>query len=108
LEKALGVELDLPESFKEKRLFREFSGGEAKFVDFLIALSLKPKVMLIDELDSQLDSEKIEVACKLLANYFKERGGIFILSTHVGKVLDLLPIKEVFKIKDGRVERKNP
>ena len=83
------------ERFSNRILFKDFSGGESKLIDFYLALSLKPKLLLIDELDSGLDENNTKLVAKEL-NAFLERGGTILLVTHHKKILEHLP--EPFKV----------
>ncbi len=74
----LGVKDALLNRFKDKYIFKEVSGGEGKLIDFLISYNLKPKVLLIDEIDSGVDKEKI----KIIAQYLENFNGIVVLTSH--------------------------
>jgi len=102
LEDALGIIVPNTLEFSDKVLFKEFSGGEAKFLDFLISYSLKPKVFLLDEIDSQLDINRIKKVAEMLNDY----DGITIISTHTLKILEFLrkdKIEGFLEIKDGKL-----
>jgi len=75
---ALNLNIKELEPFRDRLVFRELSGGEGKLVDFLISYNLNPKVLLIDEIDSGLDKEKV----KLIANYLTKFRGIKIIVSH--------------------------
>ncbi len=97
----LKKEFDIFTKFKNKILFKEFSGGEAKLIDFFIALSLDPKVFLIDEIDSGLDEKNIELVGNVLK---KLKGKTIILTTHTGKILEYLKPKKIIYIENGEIK----
>ena len=89
------------ENFLKRKMYEEFSGGEAKLVDFLVSYALDPKVFLIDEIDSGLDERNIELVGKLLSQ-MKNR--IIILTTHTGKILEYLKPKVIIYLENGEIK----
>ncbi len=87
--------------YLDRIMYIEFSGGEAKLVDFLISYSLDPKVFLIDEIDSGLDERNIEFVGNLLRE-MNDR--IIILTTHTGKILEYLKPKAIVYIENGEIK----
>jgi len=68
----------------------DFSGGEKKISELLQLLSLKPKLVIFDEIDSGLDLEKIKKIAKIIKKEFVDRGISLLIITHNGEILKFL------------------
>jgi len=102
--KEYNCETSFLDNFYDRILYKDFSGGESKIVDFHIALSLKPKLLLIDEIDSGLDQNNIKKVAQLLVHHINKHKGIALLVTHRQEILKYIPnIKSIFSIKNHTV-----
>lgn len=102
--KGYNCETSFLDNFYDRILYKDFSGGESKIVDFHIALSLKPKLLLIDEIDSGLDQNNIKKVAQLLVHHINKHKGIALLVTHRQEILKYIPnIKSIFSIKNHTV-----
>jgi len=63
-----------------------FSGGQKKKLELLIMLIMDPKVILIDEIDSGVDSKSLESIIKFINNIKKNK--IIILVSHNKNFID--------------------
>ena len=89
--------------FSERELNVGFSGGEKKKNEILQMLALKPKFVILDEIDSGLDVDAGKKISKILKEYQKESGCSYLIITHNMRVLgDLKPSKTILMDK-GRV-----
>lgn len=79
-----------------------FSGGEKKRLELLQLLLLKPKLAVLDEIDSGIDSEGIKMTVKLLKE-MKEQGTSVILITHNKRLLDEVSADHKWEISNGRL-----
>jgi len=79
--------LQIDRSFAYRNLNEGFSGGEKKKFEMLQLLLLKPKVAILDEIDSGLDVDALEVVSKALLQAKKENPhmGIIII-THYARL----------------------
>ena len=75
-----------------------FSGGEKKKLELLQLLLLKPKYAVLDEIDSGLDIDSLQ----LLAKISRPRQGILLI-THYTRIFQYLKPNKVLVIKQGRV-----
>src|SRR5262249_34027759 len=57
-------ELDIDESFLHRSINEGFSGGEKKRNEILQMLVLQPKLMILDETDSGLDIDALQIVAK--------------------------------------------
>ena len=81
-----------------------FSGGERKKNEILQLLMLKPKFIILDELDSGLDVDSLKIVCKSINDYLKENKNTSVLIiTHYTRILDYIKPKYVHMMKDGKI-----
>jgi Fe-S cluster assembly ATP-binding protein len=83
------------ENLLSKKLFYEFSGGERKKVEFFLSLLQNPKILLLDEIDSGIDIDTINIFAKIINDLIDKKVTI-ILITHYGKILEKL--KKITKV----------
>jgi len=83
------------ENLLSKKLFYEFSGGERKKVEFFLSLLQNPKILLLDEIDSGIDIDSVNIFAKIINDLIDKKVTI-ILITHYGKILEKL--KKITKV----------
>lgn len=71
-------------------LFHGFSGGERRRSELYLALLQKPKLALLDEPDSGVDIDTLELIAKLVDNLVEDKRASAILVTHSGAILNKL------------------
>jgi Fe-S cluster assembly ATP-binding protein len=79
-----------------------FSGGEKKRLELLQLLLLKPKLAVLDEIDSGIDTEGIKMTVKVLKE-LKDQGTAVILITHNKRLLDEVSADQAWEMKNGRL-----
>ena len=90
------------EEFLDREVNVDLSGGEKKRSE-LFQLSLKkPKVALLDEIDSGLDIDAIKSVANLI-NENKESSTSYVLVTHYSRILKYLDVDKVHVVVDGKV-----
>jgi len=83
------------ENLLSRNLFYEFSGGERKRVEFFLSLLQNPKILLLDEIDSGVDIDTINIFSKIINDLINKKVTI-ILVTHYGNILEKL--KKITKV----------
>lgn len=78
------------------------SGGEKKRCELLQILMLKPRYLLLDEMDSGLDREALQLVAHVLGELRMEGTGI-LLVTHQRPLLDLLAPNKILMLRGGRL-----
>jgi len=68
----------------------DFSGGEKKTSELLQILSLNPKLVILDEIDSGLDLKRLEKVAKIIKKELIEKKVSVLLITHSGVILRFL------------------
>lgn len=83
-----------------------FSGGEKKKNEILQMKILKPKYIILDELDSGLDVDSLRIVCENINKYREENKNTAILIiTHYPRILEYLKPNFVHILKDGKIKK---
>lgn len=97
--------LKMPKDYLTRFVNLGFSGGEKKRNEILQMLLLKPKLIILDEIDSGLDIDALKnVASNILEYYEKEKPGILII-THYPRILEYLNPNFVHIINGGKIQK---
>jgi len=73
--------LELPEGFLQKALNAEMSGGEKKRAEMLQMLVVQPKIALLDEIDSGVDTSTLSIILRAIMK-LRSSGTGFVAVTH--------------------------
>ena len=90
------VKVGLPKEYIGRGVNEGFSGGERKRLEMLQLLLLAPKLAVLDEVDSGLDSKGVQILAEIV-NELKEKGTSFLLITHNTKLTDKVKVDQVCK-----------
>lgn len=81
-----------------------FSGGERKKNEILQLLLLKPKFIILDELDSGLDVDSLKIVSDAINKYISDNKDVSVLIiTHWTRILDIIKPNFVHMMKDGTI-----
>ncbi|HLQ74694.1 MAG TPA: Fe-S cluster assembly ATPase SufC [Alloiococcus sp.] len=94
--------LDMPEEMAERYLNEGFSGGEKKRNEILQLLMIEPTFAILDEIDSGLDIDALQVVSKGVNQMRGENFGALII-THYQRLLNYIKPDVVHIMMDGRV-----
>ncbi len=94
--------LNMPSGFLKRDLNVGFSGGEKKQNEILQMLLLKPKLILLDELDSGLDLDAIKL---IYSDILKNRlpGQSLLVVTHSSLIANYLEPDYIHILKKGEI-----
>jgi len=96
--------LGMDPSFGDRYLNEGFSGGEKKRNEVLQLAILEPEVAILDETDSGLDIDALNVVAKGVEEVRRSRPNLAVLVvTHYPRILDRLTPDAVHVLIDGRV-----
>ena len=95
--------LDIGRSLLGREVNVDFSGGERKLSELLQILSLDPKLVIFDEIDSGLDLNKMEKVAKIIKKKLIDKGVAVLLITHSGDILHFLKPKIVNVMVKGKI-----
>jgi Fe-S cluster assembly ATP-binding protein len=94
--------LEMDESFKKRMVNVGFSGGEKKRNEILQLVVLNPRLALLDETDSGLDIDALQVVAKGV-NSLRDADHAVVVVTHYQRLLDYIVPDKVHVLKDGRI-----
>lgn len=94
--------LDMPEEMAERYLNEGFSGGEKKRNEILQLLMIEPTFAILDEIDSGLDIDALQVVSKGV-NEMRGEGFGSLIITHYQRLLNYITPDVVHIMMDGRV-----
>lgn len=95
----------LPKEFLERNVNEGFSGGEKKKSEILQMELLKPKIAVLDELDSGLDVDALRTVCEEVNRMKKKLDMGIILITHYPRILNYIQPNKVHLFADGRIQK---
>ena len=99
-------DLKLDSNMIHRSINKDFSGGEKKKNEILQLKLLKPKFIILDELDSGLDVDSLKIVSKNINNYLKENKDCSILIiTHYPRILEYIKPDYVHILKDGKIKK---
>lgn len=94
--------LKIDESFLEKQVNKDMSGGEKKKSEILQLIAADPKLAILDEIDSGADIPTIKQFGKVL-NALKKKGTSFIIITHYEKLIKYLSPDYIHILNGGKI-----
>ena len=94
--------LDMDPEFLTREMNAGFSGGEKKRNQILQMLMLEPKLAILDETDSGLDIDALQVVAKGV-NSMRSDDRSFILITHYQRLLNYITPDYVHVLYDGKL-----
>ncbi|MDP3963540.1 MAG: Fe-S cluster assembly ATPase SufC [bacterium] len=100
--KEFAPSLGIAETFFDRALNEGFSGGEKKKSEILQMLALKPKLAIIDEIDSGLDFDSLKAITAALKKAVKDGMGLILIS-HYTRIFKSLKPKYVHVLRDGEL-----
>ena len=99
-------DLKLDSNMIHRSINKDFSGGEKKKNEILQMKLLKPKFIILDELDSGLDVDSLKIVSKNINKYLKDNKDCSILIiTHYPRILSYIKPDYVHILKDGSIKK---
>lgn len=98
------AQVNLPVDFLKRGVNEGFSGGEKKRNEIMQLILLKPKLCILDESDSGLDIDALQVVANGV-NSQRSADRSFIVVTHYQRLLDYIKPDYVHVLSDGRIAR---
>ena len=96
--------LGMDSSFVDRYLNEGFSGGEKKRNEIMQMAILEPEMAILDETDSGLDIDALQIVAKGVRQIREERPDLGVLAiTHYQRLLDHLQPDHVHVMIDGRI-----
>lgn len=95
-------DVGIPFEMNTRNLNEGFSGGEKKRNEILQMRLLQPKIGMLDEIDSGLDVDAINVVAEVLRKEHERGAGLLIIS-HYARILDLVKPTRAVILLNGRI-----
>ena len=99
---ALMKELQIAPEYASRYMNVGFSGGEKKRNEILQLLTLNPKLALLDETDSGLDVDAVDIVSAGVAKFHNENNSCIII-THNAQILKHLPVNRAHIFLNGQI-----
>lgn len=100
--KQAASDLGLPAAMLARPVNEGFSGGERKRNELLQLSMLRPKVALLDEIDSGMDVDGVRAVVALVER-MRAEGTAFVVISHYLTMIELLAPDAVLRLQDGRI-----
>ena len=100
--RGIAEELDLNPEFLKRGVNEGFSGGEKKRNEILQLLLLQPRLAVLDETDSGLDIDALQVVAAGVNRYRSADNGVLLI-THYQRLLDYIVPDVVHVLAEGRI-----
>lgn len=95
--------LEMDRSILSRYLNEGLSGGEMKRLEMLQLAVVKPKVAVLDEIDSGVDVDAQKTIAEAIKRLCKQDGTAFILITHYQRLPNLVNPNKVHVVLDGQI-----
>ena len=96
--------VSVPKQFSSRYLNEGFSGGEKKRLEMLQLALQKPSIAVLDETDSGLDVDALNVVGNAVNAVKAETGMGVLIITHYQRILHLIKPDRVSILFEGRIE----
>ncbi len=97
-------DLDMPKDMTSRSLNEGFSGGEKKKNEILQLKMLKPKIAILDEIDSGLDVDALTVVGENLKKEMQENTDLgLLIITHYNRLLKYIEPTHVHILVNGKI-----
>jgi len=100
--KQMMEKLQMDPAYAERYMNVGFSGGEKKRNEILQLLLTNPKLALLDETDSGLDVDAVQIVSAGVKHFHNEANACLII-THNSKILEQLSVDRVHILMGGKI-----
>lgn len=96
-------DLNFSKDMMHRSINENFSGGERKKNEIISMKTLKPKFLILDELDSGLDVDSLKLVCDNVLEYKNTSKASILLITHYNRILEYLKPDYIHVIINGKI-----
>lgn len=100
--RSAAARLGLPEAMLGRPVNDGFSGGERKRNELLQLALLRPRLALLDEIDSGLDADGVQAVVRLVQE-LRAAGTAFVIISHYLQLIEMLAPDAVLRLDQGRI-----
>jgi Fe-S cluster assembly ATP-binding protein len=97
--------VNVPREFSSRYLNEGFSGGEKKRMEILQLALQQPKIAVLDETDSGLDIDALNVVAHGVNTVAREANMGVLIITHYQRILHMVQPQRVSVMFDGRIAK---
>jgi Fe-S cluster assembly ATP-binding protein len=97
--------VSLNEEFMQRSVNEGFSGGERKRAEIAQLLVLRPKFVILDEIDSGLDVDSLKIVAQAINKAVKDYDIGILIITHYQRILHFLKPNFVHILVDGKIKK---
>jgi Fe-S cluster assembly ATP-binding protein len=97
--------VNVPREFSSRYLNEGFSGGEKKRMEILQLALQQPKIAVLDETDSGLDIDALNVVAHGVNKVAREANMGVLIITHYQRILHMVEPQRVSVMFDGRIAK---
>jgi Fe-S cluster assembly ATP-binding protein len=97
--------VNVPREFSSRYLNEGFSGGEKKRMEILQLALQQPKIAVLDETDSGLDIDALNVVAHGVNTVAREANMGVLIITHYQRILHMVKPQRVSVMFDGRIAK---
>lgn len=99
-------DLHMDENMMHRSINQDFSGGERKKNEILQMKLLKPRMLILDELDSGLDVDSLKIVCQNINDYLNQNKETSVLIiTHYPRILEYIHPDYVHIMQQGTITK---
>ncbi|MDY2727670.1 MAG: Fe-S cluster assembly ATPase SufC [Candidatus Onthovivens sp.] len=96
-------QLNMPFSLVNRMLNEGFSGGEKKRNEILQMILLNPSFAMLDEIDSGLDVDAINIVSEAIKKQFIEKNTSFLVISHYARLFKLINPSRAVVMINGKI-----
>ncbi len=100
--RSAATQLGLPEAMLSRPVNDGFSGGERKRNELLQLSLLRPKLAILDEIDSGMDVDGLRAVVELVRS-LRAQGTSFLVVSHYLQLIESLEPDTVMRLDQGRI-----
>jgi len=100
--KAAATQLGLPDAMLGRPVNDGFSGGERKRNELLQLAMLRPRLAILDEIDSGMDVDGVRAVVELVQR-LRNEGTAFVVVSHYLQLIESLQPDTVLRLADGQI-----
>lgn len=100
--KAAATQLGLPDAMLGRPVNDGFSGGERKRNELLQLAMLRPRLAILDEIDSGMDVDGVRAVVELVQR-LRSEGTAFVVVSHYLQLIESLQPDTVLRLADGQI-----
>ena len=97
--------INIDKSYIHRGINENMSGGERKKNELMHLWVLEPDLILLDEVDSGVDVDNLNIISKSLKEYFDTHSCSFLIITHHTNILKNLTPNYVHILNNGKIEK---